>query len=48
MDTTKEVKTLIEKAAKQDECNSSAAVHFSQAALNTAHAMAVLSEFKIK
>lgn len=46
MDTTKEVEKLIEKAAKQDEAHH--AMHFAQAALNAANAMAVLVHIKPK
>lgn len=44
----KEVKALITKAAKQNESNSLAALHFSQAALNAAQALSVLADTKLK
>ena len=46
MDTTKDVEALIKKAAKQEEAHH--AMHFAQAALNAANAMAVLGEIKPK
>lgn len=46
MDTTKEIEKLIEKAARQDEGHH--AMHFTQAALNAANAMAVIRQINLK